>query len=372
MSTIRLATIGTSVISDNLIAAAREVEGLEYVGTMSRDAERARAFTQEHGGTKAFTSLDEILADDAVDAVYIASPNACHYKQALSIIRAGKNVLIEKPICANRYEVQQIFAAANLHQIVSTEAMRPVHDPNWAQIARQIPRLGTLHRATFRLGNYSSRYDNLRSGEHTNIFDTKMATGALMDMGIYPVEVMCALFGAPKTVQAAPVLLDEKYSSQTHGTLDGAGSVLCSYGSYRDFPGLVVEIAYSKITNDYLPSQIEGELGTITIDNVEAPTKATLTLHGAPQRGDASVRGVSSEDTIEELELTACPNTMVYELRDFVAMCNNEPIKTMWGDNLDRRAAYIHFDNVSIDSLAVTDEIRRQAGIVFDADFHRD
>lgn len=367
--TIKLATIGTSIISDNLLDAAAQVKGLDYVGTMSRDEQRATQYTRAHGGSRGFTSIDDIIACDDVNAVYIGSPNACHYKQALALIRAGKNVLVEKPICTNHYEVQQLFAAANLHHIISTEAMRPIHDPSWAAIYKALPKLGTLRRATLRFGKYSSRYDDIRSGKESNIFDTRMASGALMDMGIYSVEVMCALFGAPKEIKASPIMLDEKYYGQTHGPLDGAGSITCMYGSHRDFPGLVVELSYSKITDDYLPSQIEGELGTLTIDAISNPTKATLTLRGQTHRGDATETTTSTGNIVEEIELHPVTNNMIYEVQDFVAMCNGVSIDTMWGKGLDTRAAFMHFDNASLDALAVTDEVRRQAGIVFTEDY---
>lgn len=248
--------------------------------------------------------------------------------------------------------------------------MRPIHDPSWAAIAREIPRLGTLRRATFRFGKYSSRYDDLRSGQHTNIFDANLATGGLMDIGIYPIEVMCALFGAPKTIKASPVLLEEKYHNLTNGTLDGAGSLICNYGSHRDFPDLVVEISYSKITNDYLPSQIEGDLGTITIDKLTTPTKAVLTLRGETVRGDAVHVSNSINDIVEDIPLTHIENTIEWELQDFVVMCNGRNIDTLWGKNLTPRAAFTHFDNASIDAMTVTDEVRRQAEIRFPSDFH--
>lgn len=369
--TVRLATIGTSIISDNLLDAAKEVDNLEYIGTLSRSPQNGEAFTAKHGGKHAFSSLDEILQSDEVDAVYIGTPNAYHYPQAVACIRAGKNVLVEKPICANHFEVQQLFAAANLHHIISSEAMRPIHDPGWAAIAREIPKLGTLRRATLRFGKFSSRYEDVRSGRQTNIFDTRMSSGALMDMGIYPIEIMCALFGAPKEIKAAPVFISDEDNHQTGGVIDGAGSVICTYGSHRDFPGLVVEIAYSKISNDYLPSQIEGENGTIVIENISAPTKATLTLRGEMFRGDATTTSTSKNDQIIDIELSQCANNMIYELRDFVAMINGENIDTMWGKNLNPRAVFTHLDNVSLDALAVCDEIRRQAGMHFATDFRR-
>lgn len=370
---IRLATIGTSTISDTLLEAATQVDGLDYIGTMSRDLHRAETFTHVHGGTTPYTELAQIIADPDVDAVYIASPNACHYKQAEELIRANKNVLVEKPICANRYEVQQLLATANLHHVISTEAIRPIHDPSWATIYAALPKLGTLRRATLRYGKYSSRYDEVRSMRHTNIFDTKLASGALMDLGIYPIEVMCALFGAPKKIQAAPIMLEEKYNEVTGGPIDGAGSVLCTYGSHRDFPGLVVEISYSKISNDYMPSQIEGDLGTITIDNLSCPTKVVLSLRGESNHS-GDMRFINAQENVEEIPITPAENNIVYVLRDFVAMCNGENIDTMWGKDLDVRAAWTHFDNASVDAMTVTDEVRHQAGITFVSDysaFHR-
>ena len=98
---IRLATIGTSSITENLLMALAQVDGVEFVGTLSRDAERAAAFTAKHRGTCPFTSLDELAASDEVDAVYIGSPNALHHHQALACIAGGKHVLVEKPFCAN-------------------------------------------------------------------------------------------------------------------------------------------------------------------------------------------------------------------------------------------------------------------------------
>lgn len=358
-NTIKLATIGTSSISDRLIDAASQVEGIEYVGTLSRNAARAEAYSTEHGGSRWFGSLDEILGADDIDAVYIGSPNICHYDQAIQLIRAGKNVLIEKPICANHYEVQQLFAAANLHHIISTEAMKPLHDPAWAAIARALPKLGRLRRATLRFGRYTPSVEDVLAGKQVNVFDTEMAGGAVMDMGVYPIEVMCALFGAPEKVLAAPTLMSDASTEATHGAIDGAGSLLCTYGAHREHAGLVCEIAYSKISNDYLPSQIEGEFGSIVVDKISIPRHATLTLR------------VDGEEVSEEIAINPVPNNMIYEVQDFVTMINGGTINTLWGDNFNPRMAFTHFDNASLDTMGVIDEVRRQAGISFPADFRR-
>lgn len=365
---IRLATIGTSPISDNLLEATREVDGITYVGTFSRDAERARAFTKSHGGTHAFTSLEELASSPEVDAVYVASPNACHLDQALALASANKHLLVEKPLCANRYDAQRLFAAAELHGVVVMEAMRPLHDPAWRAVTAALPSVGELRRASLRFGRYSSRFDDLKAGRHTNIFDARMASGALMDMGIYTVEPMVALFGMPERIVAAAVLVAEKGNHLTGGAIDGAGSALCIYGDDSGTPGLVVELAYSKITTDLLLSQIEGDLGTVTIDSVSIPQGASVLHRGRAVRGDARAIATSVGDTHERLDVRPCPNSMVYELADFVRLVRNEPVDTLWGPALDARGAFASFRDVTLGALAVTDEIRRQTGVKFPAD----
>ena len=365
---IRLATIGTSPISDNLLEAAREVDGITYVGTFSRDAERARTFTKSHGGTHAFTSLEELASSPEVDAVYVASPNACHLDQALALASANKHLLVEKPLCANRYDAQRLFAAAELHGVVVMEAMRPLHDPAWRAVAAALPSVGELRRASLRFGRYSSRFDDLKAGRHTNIFDARMASGALMDMGIYTVEPMVALFGMPERIVAAATLVAEKGNHLTGGAIDGAGSALCIYGDDSGTPGLVVELAYSKITTDLLLSQIEGDLGTVTIDSVSIPQGASVLHRGGAVRGDARAIATSVGDTHERLDVRPCPNSMVYELADFVRLVRNEPVDTLWGPALDARGAFASFRDVTLGALAVTDEIRRQTGVKFPAD----
>ena len=367
MGKIRLATIGTSAIGERLLEAAAEVDALEYVGTFSRDEEKAAWFTERHGGTRPFASLDGLCACDDVDAVYVASPNAAHFAQALACVEAGKHVLVEKPLCANRNQAERLLAAADRRHVVALEAMRPVHDPAWGIVTAALDRILPLHRATLRFGKYSSRYDDLLAGRRTNIFDARLATGALMDIGIYCAESMCALFGSPDHVASVATLVGEAGSALTGGAIDGAGSALCTFDGDDQDGSLVVELAWSKVTQDLLPCQFEGERGTLTVDSVSTPAHATLRLRGKPVRGGLTAAS-SQGDVVEELALEPCANTMVHELRDFCSLIRGEEIDTMWGERLQAADALARFCDVSLAALDVTDEVRRQAGIAFPAD----
>lgn len=359
---IRIATIGTSSITRNLLDALTTTEGTAFVGTLSRDAERAAVFTAEYGGTHPFTTLEDLVASDEVDAVYIGSPNALHYEQALACVTAGKHVLVEKPFCANERQAREVLDAAAKAGVVALEAMRPLHDPAFHALKDAIAQLGTVRRATLRFGKYSSRYDEILAGRATNIFDCAMASGSLMDIGVYTVEPLIELFGAPDAISAAASLLDEQTRPLTHGAIDGSGSILARY------PGMTASLHHSKITNDCSMSQVEGELGTLVIEGISAPSRARLEMRESGSQVDA-VGYSSAQTTTRDIELPHADNTMTYELADFAQAVRS----VQAGAALDAVQAgafgtLAHFQLVTLASLALMDEARRQTGVAFPAD----
>ena len=358
---IRIATIGTSMITSSLLEVLNPNPRAVFVGTCSRDAQRAEAFTQAHGGDRGFSSVEDLAASSDVDAVYIGSPNAIHYSQALACVRAGKHVLVEKPVCANQRQAAELFNEAAKHNVVALEAMRPLHDPALRQIRDALPRLGTIRRTTLRFGKYSSRYTDVLAGRRTNIFDCAMASGALMDIGVYCVEPLVALFGKPQAVQCAAALLDDDTRGITGGAIDGAGVICASY------PGHIATLHYSKITSDLAENQIEGELGTLTFSGVSMPSNARIDLRET--KAADSVGYSSTSTTASALELPSCPNTMAYELDDFI----DAVLATQTGARAaDAPAGWVgsvgDLQAISLESLEIMDAARRQAGVVFPSD----
>ncbi len=360
---IRIATIGTSGITARMLDALTNVEGCVFAGALSRDRQRAAAFTSEHGGTVPFTSLDELAASDKVDAVYIGSPNALHHDQALACIAGGKHVIVEKPFCANRHEAAEVFEAARNAGVVALEAMRPLHDPAFHAIKEVLPQIGAIRRATLRFGKYSSRHDEILAGRRTNIFDCAMASGSLMDIGVYCVEPLIELFGIPDRIFATGTLLDEQTRGLTNGPIDGSGVILASY------PDMTAILAHSKTTNDLSGNQIEGELGTLTIKDISAPSALRVDLRSSVERTTDSV-GYSSAQTIgKDIDLPAFENTMQHEISDFVeavenvragGSCTEAPCGPF--------GTVAHFRDVTLASLALIDEARHQMGVRFPAD----
>lgn len=104
MKNIRWGFIGCGEVTEKKSGPAfREVAGSEIVAVMSRDRERARSYAQRHGIGRYYTDAQELIADEEVNAVYIATPPSSHATFAIMAMTAGKPVYVEKPL-ASSYE----------------------------------------------------------------------------------------------------------------------------------------------------------------------------------------------------------------------------------------------------------------------------
>jgi 1,5-anhydro-D-fructose reductase (1,5-anhydro-D-mannitol-forming) len=109
---VRWGIIGLGKIADTEIAPAITASSQgELRGVVSRDPGRAEAFAVRHGAERALTSLDELLADPGVDAVYIATPNALHAGGVVAAARAGKHVMCDKPLALSVADARRAVAS---------------------------------------------------------------------------------------------------------------------------------------------------------------------------------------------------------------------------------------------------------------------
>jgi predicted dehydrogenase len=128
---IRLATIGTSGITERFADAVADVDGIRIDVAYSRDAARARAFADRLGIAGATTDLAALLRSGEIDAVYVGSPNGAHAAQVRDAIDAGIHVFVEKPATPTAGEFADLVGAARDRGVVVFEGMRNVYDPGW-------------------------------------------------------------------------------------------------------------------------------------------------------------------------------------------------------------------------------------------------
>lgn len=98
---IRFGMIGTGKIAEKFWQANRYGKDFELTAVYSRTLERARQFGFQKGQLQYFDDLEAFANSDCIDAVYVASPNCCHYEQVMTLLKAGKHVLCEKPMASN-------------------------------------------------------------------------------------------------------------------------------------------------------------------------------------------------------------------------------------------------------------------------------
>ncbi len=275
----RIGIVGTSSISERFAEAVDLVDGVEVSRVASRDEKRARAFADAIGAPHVAVGLAELLSASDVDAVYLASPNALHAEQVRQAVDAGIPVLVEKPAVLSAADWDAAVSHARERGVVLLEAMRSGYDPGLEVVRGLLPRLGPVRRVSFRYEKWSARYDHVLAGEQTNIFDPALGGSALRDLGVYPLHALVRLFDAPRSIRGVRVGI-------ASGT-DGLGSALAAY------EGFVADIAWSKITDTALPSEIQGEDASLSIDAIDAPRRLVLTTRG----GEAEVIEVDAPAT---------------------------------------------------------------------------
>ncbi|MDV5168956.1 Gfo/Idh/MocA family oxidoreductase [Photobacterium rosenbergii] len=288
---IRLGVIGTNWITDRFISAALSSGQYHLTAVYSRTQEKAAEFASKYGKVECFDSLDELANSDVIDVVYIASPNSLHAPQAKVFINAGKHVIGEKPLASNITEVQELVDLAAEKQVLLFEAMKATYVPNFEVIKKALPKLGRIRKAYFSYCQYSSRYQKYLNGENPNTFNPEFSNGSLMDIGVYPLSSAIALFGEPSSMTAQGTMLDSGVDA--HGTL-----VL----HYQDCD---VTVAHSKVSDGVIPSEIQGENGTLLIDFISE-------CHG--------VKLYRRDEPVVELTVEQDENAMRYEAEEFARL----------------------------------------------------
>ena len=120
---MKLGILGAGGIASTMAKTVAGMKDVEAYAVAARDLERARVFAQKYEVKKAYGSYEEMLADDEVELVYIATPHSHHYLHAKMCLEAGKHVLCEKAFTVNVEQAQKLFDLAKEKKLLITEAI---------------------------------------------------------------------------------------------------------------------------------------------------------------------------------------------------------------------------------------------------------
>lgn len=195
---IRWGIAGTGAIARQFAHDMVLAPGACLAAVCSRDPARAQDFANQHPGIAAHGSLQSMISSQAIDAVYIATPNMVHCVQTLECIAAGIPVLVEKPLTASLHEALQIQATARTAGVFVMEAMWSRYLPAFkaARATIRSGALGTIRRLEADLA-FKHAYN-----PQDRLFDKAQGGGALFDLGVYPISLARYFLGDPETIDA--------------------------------------------------------------------------------------------------------------------------------------------------------------------------
>jgi predicted dehydrogenase len=220
MQRLRFAIIGIGNIAPIHATAIKNTFAAELVAVVTRNAERGRAFVEQYGG-KWFADYHDVLARDDVDVIAICAPHHLHAPMAIDAARAGKHVLVEKPMALSTAECDAMISACK-HAAVTLGVIFQMRFDPLAQKLKSMIDAGKLGRliwnSTTALWYRTDEY--YQSGPWRGQWATE-GGGVLINQGIHVIDLMLYLTGMPTSITAQTRTLHHQIEVE-----DGALAIL--------------------------------------------------------------------------------------------------------------------------------------------------
>ena len=201
--------IGWGIISTGrhpdlkVVPAMKIAENTKVVAVYGRDIGAAEAFAQKHGIPKAYDSLDGLLRDPGVNAVYIASPNFLHVAHTIKAAEFGKHILVEKPMATGVSEAVDMIRACRAKGVRLGVGFQLRHHPGHKKaqsfIQKGILGITSMAQAQWCIGVRGVVDPPPRTGRSEWWGRPEMVGGAssLMGMGVHAIDLLHFLLGQP-------------------------------------------------------------------------------------------------------------------------------------------------------------------------------
>jgi predicted dehydrogenase len=200
---VNVAIVGAGNIAEPYATRITAVEGLTLVGATDVDAARALALVERHGGGTAYGTLDELLADPTVDTVVNLTIPTAHAGVTAAALEAGKHVHSEKPLALTYSEAHELVELAERRGVrLSSAPATLLGEPQ--QSAWKLVRDGAIGRV--RVVYAEANWDRLERWhpDPRGLY----AVGPLVDVGVYPLAIVTAMFGPVRRVVAYSAMVE--------------------------------------------------------------------------------------------------------------------------------------------------------------------
>lgn len=250
MGTFKVAILGAGSIAKLMADTLNGMEGVECYAVGARNYDRAQAFADEHGFTKAFGSYEEMLGDPEIDLVYIATPHSHHYDHIKLCVEYKKNILCEKAFTVNAKQAEEVLKLAEDNSVFLTEAIWTRYMPMRTMIDEVISsgKLGKVTSLSANLGYNVMHIERMIKPE--------LAGGALLDLSVYALNFASMVFGDDvETMHASVVKADTGVDAQNNIVI-----------TYKD--GKMATLYNTGLCNTDREGVVNGDKGYMKIDNI--------------------------------------------------------------------------------------------------------
>ena len=308
MKNLKMAILGAGGIASMMAKTISQMENVTCYAIGSRSLEKAEAFAQKYGFQKAYGSYEELVKDEEVELVYIATPHSEHFENAMLCIRHKKPVLCEKAFTANAKQAKELLDYARKEKVFITEAIWVRYLPMLQTIRQELADrvIGSPTMLTANLGYLINEVPRLQRPD--------LAGGALLDVGVYPINFARMIFGDRiAKISSACTYTDSGVDEQDSITF-----------LYED--GKVAQLAASMLGLSDRRGTIYGTKGFMVIENIN--NFESLTVY------DTNYREVKRIDrpaqiTGYEYEVEACMRALSEGKLECGEMPHEETLRVM-------------------------------------------
>ncbi len=305
---LKVAIMGTGKIAGIMAGTLQETKGVVCYAVGSRTMAKAETFAKEHGIKKYYGSYEELVADSKVDLVYVATPHSEHYENVKMALNAGKHVICEKAFMLNENQAKEIFSLAEEKKLLVTEAMWIRYMPFMAKIKEVLASnvIGEPTMLTANLG-YNVAYKD-------RITQPSLGGGALLDLGVYPLNIASMIFGNDVSDIASICTFNDL-------GMDMQDSITLRYTNGKM---AVLNVTVLSITDRRCT--IYGSKGFMIIDNINNPEG--ITVYDSEYKKLAYYKR-PNQITGYEYEIMACDRAISEKWLECPEMPHSETLKIL-------------------------------------------
>lgn len=309
---LRWGILSTAGITEAMIFALKGAPRSDLVAVASRDVNKGRAFAEQNGIGTVHGTYDDLLGDAGIDVVYVPLPNALHGEWAVKAARAGKHVLVEKPIVTNLEDLDAIEAAGRDNHVVIFEAFMSLHAPQNRQVLEMVSsgRIGQLRL----INSWFSYYLPPEDSENIRL-SPGLHGGSFWDVGVYPNSLAITLAGG-------------KAPEQVWATRDtGETGVDVSLTAQMHFAGGTTAQIYSGFRSPFVEGALlVGSDGMIRLPKTWIPGMNSRSEHGA----DSAIELTDRDGNTERIVVPASnPWQKEVEAMEACVIDGAEPVVTL-------------------------------------------